>query len=252
MISAAAASQRSRRCARAKSRALSMATPAAAASATTISSSSSAELGGALLLGQVEVAEDLVADADRHAEEAVHRRVVRREAVRPRVLGDVRHPHRAGVGDEQAEHAAAARQVADGGVHLGVDAVGDEVGQLPVRPDDAEGAVAGADQLAGRLDDALQRAAQVEVACRCRPRRRAGPAAAPGWPPPRRRGRASPAAARRGGPGTAGSARGRRPRVTLHRSACDRHGTRWPVRLAGPSRAGRRDLRPLVPGQRRV
>ena len=61
------------------------------------------------------------------------------------------------------EHAAPVRQVADRGVQLRIDAVGDEVGQLPVRPDDAERAVAGADQLAGRRDDPLQRAAQVEV-----------------------------------------------------------------------------------------
>ena len=71
------------------------------------------ELRRALLLGEVEVAEDLVADAHRHAEEAVHRRVVRREAVRVGVLGDVGHPHRAGLVDQQAEHTPPVRQVAD-------------------------------------------------------------------------------------------------------------------------------------------
>ena len=68
------------------------------------------------------------------------------------------------VGDQQAEHPAAVRQVADRGVQLGVDAVGDEVGQLPVGADDAEGRVPGAGQLAGRGHDALQHGAQVEVA----------------------------------------------------------------------------------------
>ena len=46
---------------------------------------------------------------------------------------------------------------------LGVDAVGDELGQPPVGAEHAERAVSGADQLAGRLHDALQGAAQVEV-----------------------------------------------------------------------------------------
>ena len=45
----------------------------------------------------------------------------------------------------------------------GVDAVGDEVVQQPVRTDHAERAVPGADQLAGRLHDALQGGAQIQV-----------------------------------------------------------------------------------------
>jgi hypothetical protein len=48
-----------------------------------------AEFGGALFFGEVEVAEDLVAGADRDAEEAVHRRVVRWEAVGGGVFTDV-------------------------------------------------------------------------------------------------------------------------------------------------------------------
>ena len=121
------------------------------------------ELLGADLLGQIEVAEDLVAGADRHAEEAVHRRVVRREAVRPGVLGDVRHAQRARIFDQQAEHAAAVRQVTDLGVQLRVDAVRDELGEQLIGADHAERAVAGADHVAGGDDDPLQRAAQVQV-----------------------------------------------------------------------------------------
>ncbi|GAA3337127.1 hypothetical protein GCM10020358_12240 [Amorphoplanes nipponensis] len=79
------------------------------------------------------------------------------------MLGDVRHAYRVRVGDEQAEDAAAVREIADPGVRGGVDAVRDEVGELHVGPDDAERAVAGAGQRARGLDDALQRAAQVEV-----------------------------------------------------------------------------------------
>ena len=67
------------------------------------------ELGGAELLGEVEVAEDLAPDADGDAQEAVHRRVVLGKAVRPRMPRDVRHPHRAGVGDEQTQNTSPAR-----------------------------------------------------------------------------------------------------------------------------------------------
>ena len=121
------------------------------------------ELGRALLLGQVEVAPDVVADAHRHAEEAVHRRVVRREAVRVGVLGDVRHAYRLRLVDEQTQHAAAVRQLADLRVQFGADAVDDEVVQHAVGTDHAERAVAGAGQLARRLHDPLQRAAQIKV-----------------------------------------------------------------------------------------
>jgi hypothetical protein len=79
------------------------------------------------------------------------------------VSGDVRHPHRLRVGDQQTEHAAAVRQVADRLVRLRIDAVGDEVGQQAVRADHAERAVTGPGQGAGGLDDPLQGAAQVEL-----------------------------------------------------------------------------------------
>jgi hypothetical protein len=78
--------------------------------------------------------------------------------------GDVRHPHRTRIGDEQAEHTAAVRQIADAGVRGRVDAMRDEVGQpRALHADHPERAVAGPGQRARRLDDALQGAAQVEV-----------------------------------------------------------------------------------------
>ena len=52
------------------------------------------ELGSAGLVRQVEVAERLAADADRHSQERLHRRMPRREAVRALVLGHVRQPQR--------------------------------------------------------------------------------------------------------------------------------------------------------------
>ena len=65
------------------------------------------------LLGEVEVAEHPVPDADRHAEERRHRRVVVGEAVRRGVLVDVVQSERLRVVDQQSEHAVPARQVAD-------------------------------------------------------------------------------------------------------------------------------------------
>jgi hypothetical protein len=135
-----------------------------------------AELGGAQLLGQVQVAEDLVADAHGDAEEAVHRRMVRREPVRVGVFANVRKPDRVRIGDQEPQHAAAVRQVADLGVGRGVDAVGDEVDQLgAIGADHAQRAVSRAAQRARRLDDALQRAAQVEVGADADDRVQQGP-----------------------------------------------------------------------------
>ena len=106
-----------------------MATPAAAARPTTSSSSTSVNTSAGRLVGEVEVAEHLVAHADRDAEEGPHRRVVGREPVAVGVLAQVREPERAGVDDEQAEDAVALGQAPDGGLGLVVDADGDELGQ---------------------------------------------------------------------------------------------------------------------------
>ena len=65
------------------------------------------------LLGQVEVAVGLAADEDRHAQEAVHRRVAEREAVGARVVADVGHPQWPRIADQDAEDPVAAGQVAD-------------------------------------------------------------------------------------------------------------------------------------------
>ena len=121
------------------------------------------ELVGTLLLREVEVAEDLIPGAHRHTEEAVHRGMVGGEAEGPRVFGDVRQADRVRVGDEQTENAAPVREVADRRLGRGVDSVRDEVGQLLIGADDAERAVTGARERAGRLDDAVESAAQLEV-----------------------------------------------------------------------------------------
>ena len=65
------------------------------------------------LVGEVEVAEHLVAQQDRHAEERRHRRVVRREAVAVGVGGEVGEAQRLGLDDQQPEDAVTFGEVAD-------------------------------------------------------------------------------------------------------------------------------------------
>jgi hypothetical protein len=120
------------------------------------------ELAATALLGQVEVAEDVVPDPHRDPEEAVHRRVARGESRRLGVAGDVGHPQRVRVLDEQAEQAAALRPVVDLGDLGGVEAYRDELGEPLVLANDAERAVPGIDELDGRLHDPAQRRLEVQ------------------------------------------------------------------------------------------
>ena len=116
------------------------------------------------LLGQVEVAPGVAADHHRHAEEVGHRRVAGGEAVGARVVADVGEAQRPRLLDQQAEHAAPARQVADRAPRLLVDAVGDEALQLvAVLVEHAERGVAGAGQLAGDLEHAAEDDLRVEL-----------------------------------------------------------------------------------------
>ena len=118
-----------------------------------------------LLLGQVEVAEDGVPDADGHAEERVHRRVVGGETVGLHVLAERGQSKRLRRVDDHAEDAVTAREVADlRALHVG-EPVRDELPQPPVRAgaEHAEGAVLRIRELASHPDDALQDAVHVEV-----------------------------------------------------------------------------------------
>jgi hypothetical protein len=72
-----------------------------------------AELLRSLLLRHVKVAEDLVTDADRRAQEGVHRRMLGWEPVRVGVLGDVLEATRLRVADKQPQDAVPAGRVAD-------------------------------------------------------------------------------------------------------------------------------------------
>ena len=141
-----------------------MATPAAAASPTASSSSTSLNSAAGRLVGEVEVAEDLAADQDRHPEERLHRRVVRREPEAVGVRVEVGEAQRLGVDDQQAEDAVALGELADAVVGRVVDPDGDELRQAGAGVvEHAEGAVAGVDQADGGLDDAPQHARRVEV-----------------------------------------------------------------------------------------
>ncbi len=124
-------------------------------------------LGGegaaALLLGEVEVAEHLLADPDRHAQEGLHLRVVRREPGGARVGAEVGQPQRLGAVDERAEDAAAGGQFADRGGGVVGHADVDEVGQAGAAwGDHAECRVPGVDQFGGAGGDPVQGGVQVQ------------------------------------------------------------------------------------------
>ena len=123
-----------------------------------------AEVASALLLGQIEVAVGDPAQQHRHAEERRHRRMVRREADRARVVADRVQAQRVRVGDERAEDSAALGQVADRRPCGVVDAVGDEALEPRARPvDHAQRRVARAGQLGGQLGQPLKQAVEGEL-----------------------------------------------------------------------------------------
>ena len=117
-----------------------------------------------LLLGQVEVAPDLVADHHRHAEERLHLRVRGGEAVGLRMVADVLEPQRARLLDQQPEDPPAAREIADRAVRLGsIPAVMKRVELLPAVVEHADGRVARAGDLAGDVEQLLQHGLHVEL-----------------------------------------------------------------------------------------
>ena len=88
------------------------------------------ERAAALLLGQVQVAEDGVTDADGDPEEGPHDRVPVREAPEGRVVGQVRQPEGDRLGHQQAEQALPRGGCADAPAVVLVHALDDE----PVQP----------------------------------------------------------------------------------------------------------------------
>ena len=119
---------------------------------------------GTLLVGQVQVPEDLLAHDDRHAEERPHRGGVGREPVAVGMLPEIGEPQRLRFEDQQTEDPMAPREIADGPVGLVVEAGGDELDEAgPRLVEEAERAIASVHQVGGGVDDALQHCLQVEV-----------------------------------------------------------------------------------------
>ena len=130
------------------------------------------------LLREIEVPVRHAAEENGDAEEGVHGRMVRRQADRAGVVGDVVETDRSCFADDDAEETEAPRDFTDGGVRLRVDPGRQEPLQpVPGGMDDPERRVARARQLGGGVDDPLQerRRARARRRRRCRPRRgRAG------------------------------------------------------------------------------
>jgi len=121
------------------------------------------EFPAAALVGQVQVAEHLVADPHRHAEEAAHRRVVRREPGRCRVRGDLGQTDRPGIIDQQAEHTTPFRPATELPDLLFAHPDRDELGQLAARADDTQRPVGRVHQASRRLHDPPQRGLQIQA-----------------------------------------------------------------------------------------
>ena len=122
------------------------------------------EAPAALLLGEIQVSVRDSTKQDRHAEEALHRRMVSGKPNGARVVAEAVESQGLGVADQHAEDAASAREVADRGVRLGVDTRRQEA--LEGRPglvDDAERRIARSRQLRSRLDELLQERVQREL-----------------------------------------------------------------------------------------
>ena len=129
------------------------------------------ELFAALLFGEVEIPVCHPTKQDGHAEERLHRRVVRRESDGPRVGPEVRKPERSCLPDEHAEDPSSLREIADRRVRLRVDAGCQEPFECCASLiDDAQGRVAGAGQKRRLLDELLEQRVERELGAQCDPR----------------------------------------------------------------------------------
>ena len=115
-----------------------------------------AELVRSGLVGQVQPAQGDALDRDRDAQEARHRRVVRRKPEAARIGVDVGDPERAVLADDQPQQAVALGQGADRLSGRIVHAARDEALDPAIRVDDPERGVVGADERTHAVDDDLQ------------------------------------------------------------------------------------------------
>ena len=118
------------------------------------------------LLGQVQVAPRLPADHDRHAQEAAHRRMPRREPVAARMLAHVGEAQRLRMLDQRTKNTSSARQVPDRPVGRLIDARCQELLKRTVLlVQDPKRGIARPSDLPCGLEDAVQHDALVEL-CR--------------------------------------------------------------------------------------
>ena len=117
----------------------------------------------ALLVGEVEVAVDLIADADRDTKESPHRRVLGREPVGARVRRHVMQAKRLGTADELTEHPVTAREWTDAVPLLLVYAHEDKAGELLLAlVENSDRGVARARELARRAEHGVEHRLEVE------------------------------------------------------------------------------------------
>ena len=115
------------------------------------------EFGGIDLLGEIEISEHAAGARHGNAEERLHRRVMRGKTEALEVAVDVGRTDRLALPDHLTEEPAAAGEIADLLARRLVETGGDELHQrLPVVPQDAEGGVAGAHDVARGIHHLLQ------------------------------------------------------------------------------------------------
>ena len=114
-------------------------------------------------IGEVEVAEHLVANPHGYTEEAVHRRMMGRKAHRPGVGRELAQPDRPRVVDEGAEHTVTLGEMPDDLLVPSGHPDVDELLEPAVGTDHPERTVLGADEVDGDVDDALEDDGQIEV-----------------------------------------------------------------------------------------
>jgi hypothetical protein len=114
------------------------------------------EPAGCVLVGEEDLAEDLVPVQDRHAEKVGHLRVRRRPPAELGMGTDVGQAYRMRILQQHTEQPVLAGQRADRPPLLVADPVGHELGERTVVVRYPERGVPGIEQPAGRRDDGLQ------------------------------------------------------------------------------------------------
>ena len=125
-----------------------------------------AESFGTDLVGQIEVAKDLVSNLQRNPKKRRHRGMVRGKPVTVGMLADPSQTQVHGVGDQEPEDATTGRTGADGTLLLLVQPDGQELLEAGARfVEHAESAIAGADQRTGFRDHGPEQMGQIDVIC---------------------------------------------------------------------------------------